>query len=134
MPAKLITVDELQWQQVNRDINRINSIVDNSDEEEWTSLDTRISKMFENPIFDKYRIRATQTDCSKLKSIFDYLNDKKQKKQTQDQINHDKLQGYSSEPLTQDEYNSLLTNPLNETDKLPLLSKVYEQDTDAPRT
>lgn len=145
LPKKLITVDEQAWNSVMTQLQRINDIVDGSDEEEWETIDEKIRQLYQNPIFNNYLIpdQTKKTDQEKLAFIDGYLRrkekerqdkkkqdaDRERKKMTKEQKeraeknrekkNASPLTGYSSAPLTQDEYN-ILTNA---TDALPPLQK-----------
>ena len=45
LPKKLITVDEQAWNSVMTQLQRINDIVDGSDEEEWETIDEKIRQL-----------------------------------------------------------------------------------------
>ena len=88
LPKKLMTVDQLEWDDVMRQLKRINDIVDASDEDEWETVDDKIKKLYENPIFDKCKVPDQRTDKEKLNFIDAYLQRKQ--KQRQDKERQDK--------------------------------------------
>lgn len=78
-----MTVDQLEWDDVMRQLKRINDIVDASDEDEWETVDDKIKTLYENPIFDKCKVPDQRTDKEKLNFIDAYLQRKqKQRQQT----------------------------------------------------